>query len=222
MYTLLAILFGRLLLSTVLGAFVGLQREQSGRPAGLRTHTLVCIGSALITIVSESYVGDEARIAAQIISGIGFLGAGTIIREGKTVRGLTTAASLWAVAGLGIGCGRGGTMMWLCVMATFLILGTLGLGKRLEEKILAVQHRNTLCVRGSHEAQSAALQSLTAIGIKVDTASRRRLESGRSELAVRLEFPPGMARERAIHAVMGIEGVTGAAWASSEAEPHAG
>lgn len=215
-------MFWRLLLSTLLGALVGLQREQSGRPAGLRTHTLVCLGSALITLVSESYVGDEARISAQIISGIGFLGAGTIIREGRTVRGLTTAASLWAVAGLGIACGRGGEMMWLGVMATILILATLGFGKRLEEKVVAAHTRNTLRVHGGRDAESAAIQALSDAGIKVEMATRRRLAGGQTEVALRLEMPHGTPRERAIQVAMGVDGITGAAWSSLEAEQNAG
>jgi putative Mg2+ transporter-C (MgtC) family protein len=222
MSTHVAMMFWQLLLSTLLGALVGLQREHSGRPAGLRTHTLVCLGSALITLVSESYVGDEARISAQIVSGIGFLGAGTIIREGRTVRGLTTAASLWAVAGLGIACGRGGEIMWLSLMATLLILATLGFGKRLEERMVVTHDRNTLCICGNREAQSAAIQALADAGITVQTAERRRMESGRSEVALRLELPQGMARERAIQAAMAIDGVTGAAWTSLEAERNAG
>ncbi len=93
------------------GALVGMQRERAEKPAGLRTHILVCIGSALITIVSIEAFGrmgsDPARITAQIVSGIGFLGAGTILRFGASVTGLTTAASLWAICGIGIAMGSG-------------------------------------------------------------------------------------------------------------------
>lgn len=105
----------RLLLATILGGIIGFERESRGRAAGFRTHILVCIGSALIMMTSmyifEIYKGvasiDPGRIAAQVVTGIGFLGAGTILQSGATVRGLTTAASLWAVAGIGlaIGCG---------------------------------------------------------------------------------------------------------------------
>lgn len=102
-------ILGRLLLAVLLGGLIGLEREVLGRPAGLRTHILVSTGSALIMVVSayafES--GDPARLAAQVVSGIGFLGAGTIMREGASVRGLTTAASLWVVAGIGLAVGVG-------------------------------------------------------------------------------------------------------------------
>src|SRR5688500_15602544 len=88
---------GTLLLAALCGALIGFERERQDRPAGLRTHILVCMGSALITLVSRDLAGaryDPGRIAAQIVSGIGFLGAGTILRQGNAVRGLTTAASL--------------------------------------------------------------------------------------------------------------------------------
>src|SRR5688500_17866207 len=99
----------RLLAAVVLGRLVGLQREGAGRAAGLRTHVLVSLGSALIMLTNihlfEVYSGlaniAVTRMAAQVVSGIGFLGAGTIIRSGPTVRGLTTAASLWVVAAVG-------------------------------------------------------------------------------------------------------------------------
>lgn len=105
----------RLLLSILFGGIIGIERESVNRPAGFRTHILVCVGSTLTMLVSlyifELYEGrtsvDPARIAAQVVSGIGFLGAGTILREGATVRGLTTAASLWTVAAIGLAIGSG-------------------------------------------------------------------------------------------------------------------
>ncbi len=105
----------KLLLSAALGALIGFEREHSNRPAGLRTNTLVCIGAALVQITSidifNRYSGqtniDPARLGAQVISGIGFLGAGTIIREGANIKGLTTAAGLWVVACIGIAIGSG-------------------------------------------------------------------------------------------------------------------
>lgn len=99
----------RLILAAIIGSFIGMEREVSNRPAGLRTHILVTVGSALITLVSkEAFIGgDPARIAAQIVTGIGFLGAGTIIKTGSSIKGLTTAASLWISAGIGIAIGSG-------------------------------------------------------------------------------------------------------------------
>ncbi len=109
----------RIALAAGLGAAVGLEREISEHEAGLRTHMLVAVGSALFTLVSAYGFGeffaqgtpfvpvDPTRIAAQIVTGIGFLGAGAIIRQGMNVRGLTTAATLWAVAAIGLAAGAG-------------------------------------------------------------------------------------------------------------------
>ena len=103
----------RLALATILGGLIGLERERMNRAAGLRTHVLVSVGSALFTILSVTAfrelgkVNDPARIAAQVVSGIGFLGAGTIMKHGATVRGLTTAATLWVVAAIGMAAGSG-------------------------------------------------------------------------------------------------------------------
>lgn len=101
----------RLVLAAVLGAAIGLEREIHEHPAGMRTHLLVCAGSAGFTVLSiEAFKtpgGDPARVAAQIVTGVGFLGAGAILKEGATIRGLTTAASLWAVAAVGMAAGAG-------------------------------------------------------------------------------------------------------------------
>jgi putative Mg2+ transporter-C (MgtC) family protein len=101
----------KFLLAFVLGGLIGFERERMNRPAGLRTHILVSVGSALITIVSIQFYylfgENAARIAANIVVGIGFLGAGTIMKEGLTVRGLTTAASIWVSSAIGLACGLG-------------------------------------------------------------------------------------------------------------------
>jgi putative Mg2+ transporter-C (MgtC) family protein len=98
-------LVGRLALAAFLGAFIGLERELRGYPAGVRTVALVALGSALFTEIS-SITGTEDRIAAGIVTGIGFLGAGVIFREGYTVRGITTAATIWSAAAVGMAVGR--------------------------------------------------------------------------------------------------------------------
>src|SRR4051794_12575917 len=106
----------RLLAAAVLGGLIGVEREVHGRPAGMRTHLLVAFGCALFTVlsiygfndpISGTSNPDPSRLAAQIVSGIGFLGAGAIIKYGTSIRGLTTAASLWATAAIGIGTGTG-------------------------------------------------------------------------------------------------------------------
>ncbi len=124
----------RLLLAAILSGLVGYEREIHGRVAGFRTHILVCVGSTLIMLTSmhifDLYKGlatpDPGRIAAQVVSGIGFLGAGTIIRFKASVRGLTTAASLWTVAGIGLAVGSGlfipATVTTIIVLATLFFL----------------------------------------------------------------------------------------------------
>lgn len=117
----------RLLLAAVLGGIIGLERETVNKAAGFRTHTLVSVGSSLIMIVSISIFLefsyrtniDPGRIAAQVVSGIGFLGAGAIMRSGANIKGLTTAATLWVVAGIGLAVGSGA---YLAAFVTTLIV----------------------------------------------------------------------------------------------------
>ena len=121
------ILVGRLLLAAILGSTVGIEREKLHKPAGLRTYMLVCLGSCLVTVISVSFDMDPARIAAGIITGIGFLGAGAIIAQGTNVKGLTTAASLWAIAAVGLSVGIGKYL--LAIVTTVLIYIILRLKK---------------------------------------------------------------------------------------------
>jgi putative Mg2+ transporter-C (MgtC) family protein len=117
----------RVLAAGVFGAIVGIQREKAGKPAGLRTHILICMGAALFTVISVyGFTGsDPSRVAAGIVAGIGFLGAGVIFRSmgGKVVVGLTTAASVWIAAAIGMAAGVG--MYFIAAIATvvtFLVL----------------------------------------------------------------------------------------------------
>jgi putative Mg2+ transporter-C (MgtC) family protein len=127
-------LAGRMTLGLVLGAIIGLERELHRQPAGFRTHSLVAVGAAIFTIISAyGFVGsavDPTRIAAQIVSGIGFIGAGTILQHRGNIRGLTTAASLWSVAAIGMAAGAG--MVTIAVVGTILILVVLFLLDRIE------------------------------------------------------------------------------------------
>ncbi len=130
----------KLTLAALLGGIIGFEREHSHRPAGFRTHILVAVGSALVMLtsvyISEAYAGraniDITRMSAQVISGIGFLGAGTILREGFSVKGLTTAASLWAVSCVGIAVGAG--FVSGAVVATVVIYITLNALKKVLSK----------------------------------------------------------------------------------------
>lgn len=116
----------RLFIAAALGAFIGYERERSGAPAGIRTHGLVCLGAALFTIVSLNGFGegeDSTRVAAMIVSGIGFVGAGAILRSGTGVRGLTTAATLWVIAAIGMAVGVG--MLLISLATAALVFGFL-------------------------------------------------------------------------------------------------
>ncbi|MCX7711726.1 MAG: MgtC/SapB family protein [Clostridia bacterium] len=146
----------RLVLACILGGIIGYERESMHRPAGFRTHILVCVGSALVMITSEfifkRYQGltniDPARLGAQVISGIGFLGAGTIIREGFSVKGLTTAASLWAVSCVGIAAGIG--FYEGAIAATLIIYITLIVLKRLEDNFSRTSKPKNICILSSN------------------------------------------------------------------------
>jgi len=124
----------RLLLAVALGTVIGIERQHAHKPAGLRTHLLVCIGSALFTIASIYGFGENAdpgRVAAGIVAGIGFLGAGTIIRSAEgTLHGLTTASSIWAIAAIGMVAGAG--LYELAAIATAVVFVALSVFKRFE------------------------------------------------------------------------------------------
>ena len=147
----------RLALAAVLGALVGLEREVRGRQAGFRTNLLVCLGCALVMVVSISFahrpwphpegfnvVVDPARVAYGVMAGIGFLGAGAIIKTGGSVRGLTTAAALWCVAAVGLACGLG--LYLIAVVAVLLVLGATWFLAQFE-KLLPKVHYRTIVIR---------------------------------------------------------------------------
>ncbi len=156
----------RLVLAVFLGGAIGIEREFSGRPAGFRTHILVCLGATLMTVVDASLSNAGGRIAAQVVTGVGFLGAGTILRtdRGNSVHGLTTAASLWATAGLGIALGYGPPTMWYGVVATIVILLTLTVAGVFEDAILRHKrvHRLTISVAASADSGEVATASMIA------------------------------------------------------------
>ena len=134
----------RILLGTVLGGAIGYERDLHGRPAGLRTHAIVALASATFMVVSTRFVYfqryvegqlvevDASRIAASVVSGIGFLGAGAILRTGLTIKGLTTAAGLWLVSAIGMAAGGG--MYAVSVFVTIVGLSALTLLRRFEDR----------------------------------------------------------------------------------------
>jgi mgtC/sapB transporter len=143
----------RVLSSVLLGFAIGLEREMTNKYAGLRTNILVCLGACLFTIISiygfpeVSVTGDElgtrdtARVAAQVVTGIGFIGGGTVLRHGATVFGLTTAATLWVSASIGMACGAG--MYGLAITATILSIIVLVSVRLFEKNVLVSSTKNT-------------------------------------------------------------------------------
>lgn len=129
-----------MLAAVVLGALIGLERELSNKPLGLRTNILICLGACIFTIASIQlaalYEGSPDRIAAQIVGGVGFLGAGAIIRDRGTVQGATTAATIWLVASLGVACGAGFFVMAATgtVLTLFVLFGLHPLERRLARR----------------------------------------------------------------------------------------
>jgi putative Mg2+ transporter-C (MgtC) family protein len=127
-----------IILATFLGAAVGLERELSGKSAGLRTNLLICLGAAIFTIISKRMIvteGSTTRIAAQLVTGVGFLGAGALIQDRRGVHGLTTAATIWLVASIGMACGAGfhDLAVVSTLIAIIVLAGLLKLAKPLEQ-----------------------------------------------------------------------------------------
>ena len=124
-------MLARLVIAVLLGSAVGYERERTGKPAGVRTHGMVALGAALFTVVSLQGFGpgsDATRVAAQVVTGIGFIGAGAILHERGGVHGLTTAASLWVTAAMGLAVGVG--MIWMSVATAALVFLLLRFGPK--------------------------------------------------------------------------------------------
>ncbi|AQT67320.1 magnesium transport protein MgtC [Anaerohalosphaera lusitana] len=132
-----------LLMAFTLGGLIGIEREINGKPAGLRTNIIICVGAAAFTVLGRHFAGEAteevpeafARLAAGIITGVGFLGGGVLIREGSTVHGLTTAASIWLVTSIGIACGIGSYALAITVtlLALVVLLGLSPVAHRIRD-----------------------------------------------------------------------------------------
>ena len=216
----------RLLTAAVLGGAVGLEREIREREAGLRTHLLVSVGSALFFLVSayawtdwrfsssEGLVFDPTRIAAQIVSGIGFLGAGAIIRQGLSVRGLTTAATLWLVAAIGMASGAG---YWeAAIVATAGALLTLWplriIAHRMLVRIRPEDEQRLVVDLAAQQGAAPVLASLEELGGRVSQFQLSESRDGR-ELVLTVEFPQQVDAATVAGRLARLDDVRGVRWA---------
>ena len=218
-------LLTRLAVGFLVGALIGLERERHQRPAGLRTHILVSMASALFAMISILAAGtsyDPGRIAAQVVTGIGFLGAGTIMRHGSTIRGLTTAASLWMAAALGLAAGFG----WYTGAAATALLAFLVLTivKLVEDRLPRVDATLKLLLHAKpgREALPEVLQVIRSFGGTV-TAIRfgeETVEEGQVYNVV-LQPPPGVPPGAMVKALEGLDCIehAGPTYSREEREP---
>ncbi|MWV47295.1 magnesium transporter MgtC [Paenibacillus sp. HJL G12] len=191
----------RLLLSVLLGGLVGLERERSNHAAGLRTHILVCMGSTLIIMLSiygfSEFVHevniriDPARLASAVITGIGFLGAGTILFTGKSITGLTTAASVWVIAAVGLSIGAG--FYFASIAATFLILLTLVVFNKLEQRYIRGSKLHLVTVYAISEPQ--LLESISGLLEGEGITVKKAIVNERSNVAYGELQPPSTTLE---------------------------
>lgn len=205
----------RILIAAVLGSVIGLERERDGQPAGLRTHIILVIGSCLAMLLSLNLgrgAFDPARLAAAVLSGIGFLGAGAILREGLNIHGLTTAASLWTMTVVGLAVGAGYYLEAAAV--TLIILAVLALQHLLEKSLRArhVSHqfvihaayregieteiREILDVFSLEVSRLQMVRDLESKELRVDAVLRVKSEQDVSALAARLTSLPDVKQVR--------------------------
>ncbi len=206
----------RLALACILGGIVGLERESLNRPAGFRTYTVVCVGAALAMIVSvdmytqfhHHVTADPGRIAAQVISGIGFLGAGTIMKEGATIRGLTTAAGLWVVACIGLAVGAG--MYMAAIVATASILFVLIYFARFEHHFTGMRlYKGIVILVDDQPGQVGIIGSILGemnVLIKEINLDREEKEN-QLEIELLLQLPPETSIMRVIERLSNIQGL---------------
>jgi putative Mg2+ transporter-C (MgtC) family protein len=216
----------RLVLAVVMGGLVGIEREIHGRAAGLRTHILVSLGAALFMItsilVSDRYASlgsqvDPSRIAAGVVTGIGFLGAGAIIRFGASIRGLTTAASIWAVAAIGLAVGAG--FYEAAITGTLLVIVVLFLS-RLEERMELKRHGKRLEVQVSPQRKEDVKEEIKNVietfGGKIKKFTS---EEGEAEEVVEFIFDLTLARAcqgEALEDISSLQGVEKVRWVKEE------
>ncbi len=212
----------QLLLATVLGALVGLEREIHGRPAGLRTHILVCLGAALIIVAFEELQAalvrdggdilamDPARAAAGVITGIGFLGAGTILKGKDHVMGLTTAASIWVVAAIGITTGLG--QYFLAIIATALVLFALFVLHKIDIKS---EHYGEIFLKGTGGISfyESSREQITLMGFQIKGYDIEAVtQDGEIKIRFLVKYKQPEIGARVIERLFLIKGVTAVSW----------
>lgn len=207
-------LLARLLLAAVLGGAIGAERELNDQPAGLRTHMLLTIGACLFTLISAYGFGrgtDPSRIAAQIVTGIGFLGGGAIVRHGLTVKGVTTAASIWATASVGVAIGAGSYV--LGTGGAVLVVGTL-FGLRRADEVLqrwGVSREEYLI----EAVPGFDMERLAEIGRREKVALRGmqlQEDDDATRITLVVKLPPGYRPARLLDALSQAEGVRQVEW----------
>jgi putative Mg2+ transporter-C (MgtC) family protein len=217
----------QLVLAILLGGAIGLERESRGRPAGLRTHILVCLGATIIMIASTRMAiisqvlpsasriqVDPGRIAAGIVTGIGFLGAGAIIRIGDLVRGLTTAGCIWFVAALGITIGQG--LYALAVVSTLLALAVLLALTQVEKRIQPVVYRTIVAVAPLPQSEAletgcCALFREQQIRVQ-DIVQRLSVAEDRAEITFKISVRQQLQSGNVLRAVSALPGVIEVRW----------
>ncbi|MGH3716439.1 MAG: MgtC/SapB family protein [Micromonosporaceae bacterium] len=192
-----------------LGAAIGFERELSAQPAGLRTHMLVALGAALFTIAGADMLGgDPTRVAAQVVTGIGFLGGGAILREGMSIRGLTTAASLWVSAALGLAIGLHAYLA--AVAAMVLALLVLGAIKRVEDEFLPRRRQMEVTISLHPDTKLSTVEQAVAGALPRSRVLRVQYREGGQELVVvarpQLDLSLAALGERLL-ALPGVQGV---------------
>ena len=207
-------LLARLILAAVLGGAIGAERELNDQPAGLRTHMLLTTGACLFTLVSAYGFGrgtDPSRIAAQIVTGIGFLGGGAIVRDGLTVKGVTTAASIWATASVGVAIGAGSYV--LGVGGAVLVVGTL-FGLRSADNVLqrwgvSREEYTMLAHTGFDAARVVELVRREKVSLR---GLDRRDNEDATVITLSVKLPPRYPAERLLDALGRLEGVREVEW----------
>lgn len=210
----------RLAFAGVLGALVGAERERHGHPAGFRTLTVLAIGAASVMILSirvgTAFWGDPGRIAAQAVSGMGFLGAGAILRMGLTVHGLTTAATLWAVAAVGLVSGAG--YLLDAAMASGLILATLTILSPLERRFLRagnIAYVQVVALRRP-SLMADVEERLGAAGQKIERMGFNEVSTDEVCVELRLRKTSAAARTSVRAVLLDIDGVKEVAFEDDE------